>query len=289
MNNKIDDRESRVLDFINARNKEINTANQNDKLFNSPEMKMRRLKKECDDGKSVFIDTVFAKLYKDTLPFNDPKKNCSEDDLRDEIHDFISNRTNGRNSEYYVREAIKKNNSSILKALLTEAENSTKKFFKETSKDIGRINVSDLNYNKNIDNEDIDKITKKMELDEIAEIIQNNVQKAIEDETNKVKREDKFNQQIEDMLTDNMDVQDDASMESVMQKMNIVKQPTVYQPSLFEAIMIGNTKHVNESASMDDVFNETVEEYTKLNIVKALKLESFNLDSIKKLANSYIS
>ena len=128
-----------------------------------------------------------------------------------------------------------------------------------------------------------------MELDEIAEIIQNNVQKAIEDETNKVKREDEFNQQIEDMLTDNMDVQDDASMESVMQKMNIVKQPTVYQPSLFEAIMIGNTKHVNESASMDDVFNETVEEYTKLNIVKALKLESFNLDSIKKLANSYIS
>ena len=123
----------------------------------------------------------------------------------------------------------------------------------------------------------------------MAEIIQNNVQKAIEDETNKVKREDEFNQQIEDMLTDNMDVQDDASMESVMQKMNIVKQPTVYQPSLFEAIMIGNTKHVNESASMDDVFNETVEEYTKLNIVKALKLESFNLDSIKKLANSYIS
>ena len=46
MNNKIDDRESRVLDFINARNKEINTANQNDKLFNSPEMKMRRLKKD---------------------------------------------------------------------------------------------------------------------------------------------------------------------------------------------------------------------------------------------------
>ena len=76
-------------------------------------------------------------------------------------------------------------------------------------------------------------------------------------------------------------------MESAMSKINPFNQPRVYQPSLFEAISIGIAKNMTE-ATGSDIMTEAIHEYTKLNIIKALKLESFNIDSIKKLANSYL-
>jgi hypothetical protein len=289
MNNEIDQRESRLMDFIDAQNKEKMNATAYDSINNSPEIKLRKLNDECQKGKSICIDTILAKVYKDALPFDDPKKNCSDDEAISCIHDYISNRTNGKNSEYYVKEAIRKTNSSALKGLLTEAENITKTFYKEKAKDIGTINIKDLNFDANLDNDSISKITKKLELDEIAEIIQNNVQKAMQDEADKAKKEADYNQKIEDSLTADPNVTDDASLQSAMEKINVIKQPTVYQPSLFEAVMIkcaGN--NVNESSN-NGFITEAIHEYTLLNMSKALKLENFTVESVKKLANDYAS
>lgn len=288
MNNELIQRESRVMDFINAKNKEKLDATKYDSINSSPEVKLRKLNEEYTKGKSVCLDTILGKLYKDALPFDDPKKNCSDDEARDIMHDFISKRTNGKCSEWYVREAIKRTDSSTLKQMLTEAENIAKDFYKEKASNIGSINLKDLNFNMNMDNEGLDKITKKLELDEIADIIHGNVQKALTDESNKAKREEEYNKEIEDKLTDDMSVTDDSSMESALDKLNPIKQPTVYQPSLFEAIMIGNTKVMTESSGKD-IMDESIHEYTKLNIAKALKLESFTLDSLRKLANSYVA
>lgn len=288
MNNELIQRESRVMDFINAKNKEKLDATKYDSINSSPEVKLRKLNEEYTKGKSVCLDTILGKLYKDALPFDDPKKNCSDDEARDIMHDFISKRTNGKCSEWYIREAIKRTDSSTLKQMLTEAENIAKDFYKEKASNIGSINLKDLNFNMNMDNEGLDKITKKLELDEIADIIHGNVQKALTDESNKAKREEEYNKEIEDKLTHDMSVTDDSSMESALDKLNPIKQPTVYQPSLFEAIMIGNTKVMTESSSKD-IMDESIHEYTKLNIAKALKLESFTLDSLRKLANSYVA
>lgn len=285
--NDLNDREAKVLDFINAKNKEISLTKQKNELEMSPEIQRRKLNDEYQKGKSICIDTLLAKLYKDALPFDDPKKNCSDDTMRDEIHNYVAKRTGGRNSEWYVREAIRRTNSPTLKGILTEAENISKKFLLEKQKDIGKISVKDLNFKMNLNDDDMNKITKKLEFDEISGIIQDNVLKAIQDESDKAKREEEYNQKIEDSLTNNIDVQDDASMESAIDKLNIVKQPTVYQASLFEAIMLGHTQNVQESTG-EGAFYEAVHEYTKLNISKALKLEKFDLTSVKKLANSYL-
>jgi SpoVK/Ycf46/Vps4 family AAA+-type ATPase len=153
---------------------------------------------------------------------------------------------------------------------------------------MGSINLKDLNFNMNLDTDGIDKITKKLEFDDIADIIHDNVQKAVQGEVDKAKREDDYNQKIEDSLVNDPSVIDDTSMESAMGKMNVVKQPTIYQPSLFEAIMLGNKTQFQESA-MDEVFTETIHEYTKLNMTKALKLEKFDLQSVRNMANSYLA
>jgi hypothetical protein len=286
MLNELDQRESRVMDFINSKNKETSASTAYDALNASPEIKLRKLNDETQKGKSICIDTILGRLYKDALPFDDPKKNCSDDEARDEIRNFIANRTGGKNSEYYVREAIKKTNSSALKNLLTEAENISKSFYKEKAKDIGTINLKDLNFNMNVDDEGISKITKKLELDEISDIIHNNVQKAIQDEADKAKREEEYNKEIEDALAADPNVQDDASMESAIEKMNVAKQPTIYQPSLFESILLNKAGVMKESTG-ENIMSEAVHEYTLLNIAKALRLERFTVESVRQLANKY--
>lgn len=288
MNTELDARANKVMDFINAKAREQNMMNAQNELKASPEIKMRKLNEEYKNAPSVCIDTILGKVYKNALPFNDPKKNCSDDEARDEIRDYISKRTNGKNSEWYVREAIKRTGSSTLQTLLNESVNLAKNFLKKKSKDIGQISIKDLNYNANSDADQLDQINKNLELDEISTIIQNNVQRALQDEQDKAKREEEYNKQIEDSLTQDDSVTDDASMEEAVGKMNIIKRPTVYQPSLFEAILLGKAKAMQESVG-EDMITEAIHEYTKLNISKALRLERFDLNSIRKLANSYLS
>ena len=287
MNTELDQRESKVLDFINAKNKELSAVNSQNALDNDPALKMKKLNDECKKGTSICIDTILGRLYKDALPFDDPKKNCSDDEMRDEIHDYIARRTGGKNSEYYVREGIKRTNSKTLKELLNVSESISSNFYREKVKDLGSIRVKDLNFNPNISTDDMNKITRKLELDEISDIIMNNVQTALKNETDKANRETEYYSNIENQLADNPEVQDDSSMESALEKMRVIGRPTVYQPSLMEAILLGKTKTMKESAG-NDIIYEAIEEYTKLSMSKALKLEKFDLASVKKLANSYL-
>lgn len=288
MNTELDTRTNKVMDFINAKAKEQAGQKAQAELDASPEMKYKKLNEEYKNAPSVCIDTILGRLYKDALPFDDPKKNCSDDDARDEIRDYIAKRTNGKISEWYVREALKKNKSTTLQNLLNESVAIAKKFYSEKSKDIGQINLKDLNFNMNMDDEGLTQISKKLDLDEISEIIHNNVQKALQDETDKAKKEEEYKKQIEDTLAQDTSVTDDASMESAIEKMNIVKRPQVYQPSLFEAILLGKASTMQESVN-SDLISEAVHEYTKLNITKALRLEKFDLAGIRKMANSYIA
>lgn len=280
-------RESRVMDFINAKNKELQNLADKKALNEDPAMKMAKLQNEYKKGTAICIDSLLGRVYKDALPFDDPKKDMSDDDARVQMHNYISARTDGKDAEYYVREAIKRNNSSTLKNILEWAQSKSKKFLAEKTKDIGKLDLKSLDFTIDNPSDELDKITKKLELDEISEIIHNNVQKALQDETAKAKKEEEYNKNIEDQLANDPNVVDDASMEAALNKMDFVKAPTVYQPSLMEAIMLGKQHTMTESTT-DMVVSEAVHEFTKLNITKALKLEKFDLNGIRKLANSYL-
>lgn len=287
--NNQNQREAEVLDFISNLNKQTETQRQMDNFNNSPEMKLRKLDNECNKGTSVCLDTLLGRIYKDALPFEDPQKHCSDDTARGIMHDFIARRTGGKGSEYYIREAIRKTNSPTLKTLLNEAKSVVKEFYSEKAKDIGKINISDLDFKASLDQDKIDKLTKKMDLDEVSEIIQKNVQDTLKEEADRAKREEEYRQKIEDKLAADTDVNDDTSMESAIDKINAFSnQPKVYQPSLFESILLGTAKSVTESTSNSNMLSEAVHEFTKLNITKALKLESFNLRQLKEMSDNYL-
>ena len=251
--------------------------------------KLNKLNEEYKKGTSVCIDHILGKIYKDALPYEDPNKNCDLADAASEIHDYIDARTGGRDSEYYVREGIKKTGSSTLKGIIEAAESIMKEFYTEKSKDLVSINLKDLNFNKELDEGNLDKISKKLEIDEISDIVHDNVQKAIKDEKEKVTREDEYNKKIEDELTANPDIDTPEKLEAAVDKIRTSSIPTIYQPSLFEAILTKKSRSFNESSLMDSPVHEAIHEYTKLNISKALKLESFSLRDIRDLANKYIN
>lgn len=282
-------REAEVLDFISNLNKGAEAQRQMNDFNNSPEMKLRKLNHECDNGTSVCLDTILGRIYKDALPFEDPQKHCSDDTARGIIHDFIAKRTGGKGSEYYIREAIKKTNSPTLKTMLNEAKSVVKEFYSEKAKDIGKINISDLDFKASLDQDKIDKLTRKMDLDEVSEIIQKNVQDTLKQEADRAKKEEEYRKQIEDKLAADTEVNDDTSMEAAIDKINAFSgQPKVYQPSLFESILLGKANTVTESASGNEMLTEAIHEYTKLNITKALKLESFDLRKLKEMSDNYL-
>lgn len=288
MNKPINQRETNFLHFINSYDEEKRKSEGIQKTLSDPVIQRRKLNSECDKGKSICLDTIFGKIYKDALPFDDPQKKCSCDTARDIMHDYINKRSCGKGAEWYVREAIRKTDSSTLKAIMAEAECMVKEFYQEKSKDVGKINIKDLNFYINSSDEKMDKISRRMNLDDVSDIIRRNVEKTIQDEVDKSKREEEYSKEIEDKLANDMDVQDDASMESAIEKMNIYRKPEVYQPSLFESIMIRNASVYKESSN-DNILSETIHEYTKLNISRALKLERFTLDDIKKMTYEYVN
>ena len=285
----MDNGQAKVMDFINRMNS-INKAKQfeNNRL-NSVDVKLRKLKAEKDNANSVCIDTILGKIYKDALPFEDPDKNCSDADAAKAMHDFIADRCD-KGTEYYVKEGLRKSKSPVLKQLLEEVQKVTKGFYAEKAKDIGKISIEDLNYRVTDDSDKLTEIGKDLEFEDLSEVIQNNVATALQAEKDRADREAEYSKKLEDELANNMEIKDEAALEAAINKEMKRFTPEVYQPSLFEAIMVKNTRDFMESGNEGlGPVHETIHEFTKWNIVKALKLESFSVDDVRKLANKYVN
>ena len=287
-NNDLDNREALVMDFINARNKEQRAHDSLDKLNNSFDVRCRIAKDEKQKCPGVIIDRILGKIYKDALPFEEPSHNMSDDDADDEIKNFIAQRTNGKNSEYYVREALKKNsNNKLLNKILTESQRLCKEYYSETAKDIATIDIKSLMYNPNDHMDEISDTLDNLDAEGLSELIANNVKQALDAEAERANREAEYNKSVEDSLTNDTSVTDTEAMESALHKMRPLNFPKVYQPSLMESVLI-HMANSHPNSSKEEIFAEATKEYTKLSLVKALKLENFNLLSTRALANSYL-
>ena len=106
----LDEREAKVLDFIQAKKDAKEKLDSMAAFKASPTHQNAMAAKAAEDSKSVCIDTVLGKIYQNALPYNDPDKNLSSAEVGGEIHNFIAKRTDGKPTEYYVREALKRTN-----------------------------------------------------------------------------------------------------------------------------------------------------------------------------------
>ena len=303
------DRERKVLSFMEQVRKIENRERAHKEVFESTDHKYKVLDSECEKGKGICLDAIFSKIYKDAVPLSDDYKVAHGEDLDAEFKDFINDRC-PKGMEYYVKEAIKKG-SEPAKRIMEAVEKVVKDDYAQKARNIENLDSSDLVFRMTDDTQEkINAITDDMGIDDLTTIIHDNVKNSVISEINRAKQEKENLENLESELANDMNMTSEAAIEKELARRGYGKSE-IFQPRLFQGIMIGMTEKVQNmfestgveyqyealsefnyntdgSSSIEEAaFVESVKEFTKLNVVKALKLEKFTPKTVDLLASKY--
>jgi hypothetical protein len=301
--------ESKVLSFIDQIEAERQQKAQDNELVNSIEYKYKCLNKAKEDCKRQCLSKIFEKFYRNSIPLNDEYKTACSDDINSDIPGFVKNRGH-EDLVYYVGEAVPKSKAAC--RIMESVNAIVNETFKDKEMNIANYQASDLVFKMDDELEKkLDITSQNLELDDLSQIIHDNVKTTAVAEIKRAKREKDANKALEEELANDLSVNDETTLEFALE-LRGMKEKKVFQPSLFEGIMIGKLEKAtlmqesgnnstylynalsdygidNQSfASAEEIaFVESVREYTLLNISKALKLENFNLNNIRLMAQNY--
>lgn len=309
-----EDRSNKVFNFLD-KVKALKDQEIKDQEFeNSYDYKLKCLNKAEREAKDSCLNMVFGKMYKDALPLNDDYKVAHAHDLDCEMRDFIKYRC-PQGAEYYVKEAIKKG-SNVCKRIMESVDKLVSAEYNDKANNLDEYNAKDLIFSSDEDMQrQINVVNKDLELDDISKIIKDSVKTSAASEILRAKKEKEDIKQLEADLANDMNVKSEEDIQEAMQLRGF-NESKDFQPTLFQGIMIGNMNKFSKmeesgslisdytyntledygytessedgSASKEELaFIETVKEYTRLSIVKSLKLEKFTLNDINDMANEY--
>lgn len=305
-----DNREIRLLDFIdNIENEERNKKAESD-FKNSDTYKLRMIDKSRDEAKKEYLTKVLSDTYRDAIPLNDEYKVAYKDDIDKCFRDFLNERC-PQGVEYYIKEAIKKN-SGFAKKVLEAVNHLVDEKYNKLSLKLEEVTDEDLVFNNDKDEQKkVNVVGRELNTDEVASIVKDNVKQTAVSEIQRAKEEKEKLQAVEDELANDVKMNTPQKVEEAMRLKGLGQG--YYKPSLFNGIMISNMNKIqakmesgdncecstynalkdypmtlNESATPQELaFIESVKEYTGYALVKALKLESFDMYTINNLAQSY--
>ena len=302
--------EHKVLSFIDQIEAEKQNKIQDAELTNSMEYKYKCLKHAKDECRKHCLSKIFEKFYLNAIPLNDDYKTACCDEIKSDIPGFVKSRGH-EDLVYYVGEALR-NGSEPAKKLMNAIEAVVNDSFKDKEINIKDCLASDLVFKMDDDLvKKIDVVSQDLGMNDLSQIIADNVRTTATAEIKRAKREKDEVKAIEAELANDLNITSEAAIDFALE-MRGMKDKKVFQPSLFEGVMIGKLEKnytLNESgaqpiylynalsdygmnndsfASSEEIaFVESVREYTLLNISKALKLENFNISKIKELAQDY--
>lgn len=305
-----DNREIRLLDFIdNIENEERNKKAESD-FKNSDTYKLRMIDKSRDEAKKEYLTKVLSDTYRDAIPLNDEYKVAYKDDIDKCFRDFLNERC-PQGVEYYIKEAIKKN-SGFAKKVLEAVNHLVDEKYNKLSLKLEEVTDEDLVFNNDKDEQKkVNVVGRELNTDEVASIVKDNVKQTAVSEIQRAKEEKEKLQAVEDELANDVKMNTPQKVEEAMRLKGLGQG--YYKPSLFNGIMISNMNKIqakmesgdnceystydalkdypmtlNESSTPQELaFIESVKEYTGYALVKALKLESFDMYKIDNLAQSY--
>lgn len=288
-------REKELFSFISELKKDEQKEKDRAVMKESTSYKLNKIKQVKESAREVCLDTLISKIYKDAIPMDEPTKDLISDDLDAEISDYIRAKQ-PKGTVYYVKEAIKRG-SKPAKEMLEAVDKMLTDHFRETALNIKDVDAYDITFDiKDPETEEkLNEISSTMQYDELSDAIKNNVKIAANAEIKRVKDERQKIKDLEEELKSDENVTNESAINFELQKRGIVKPGTkLYQPSLFEGVMINKSNLIKESGldipaeSVNQLaFVETTKEMTKLFTLKSLMLESFTNDETRKLANRY--
>ena len=306
-------REQKVINFMD-KVREAKEQEARDNAFqNSTDYKLRCLDREQDKAKDVCLDMIFSSIYKNALPLNNDYKVAHSDDLDAEMKDFINARS-PKGMVYYVKEGIRKG-SAAAKKIMDATDKITQDDYNNKAMNVENLSADDMMFRANDETvKKIDAVSNDMDLPDLSQAIKDNVKMAAMSEIKRAKEEKENIRNLEKQLSQDMSVTTNTAIESALELHGITEKKN-FNPTLFQGIMIGNvnkyqalkesgllkpqcvygtldefgfTESVEATDSVEVIaFIESVKEFTKLSIVKALKLERFDPRTITEMANDY--
>ena len=281
---------NKVINFIDEVDKEKSAIQKQNAYMSSPIYKKGQMETCKKQAKDECLQYIFADLYKNALPLDDSYINCNDEKLCNDMKDFINRQTANRGVDCYVREGIKRGNTA-LKQVMEAVDAFVEACYREKAEKIDKIDVKDLDFKLDEDKKKkLREISNDASLKEVANYVKKNVKAAAEYEKGKIIEKRERAKEIQDELEQNNEIANEAALETYMSFHGLSPiEKTVYQPSLFEGVMIAAFDQLEmvTEATEEDAFSNAICEYTMLNIDKALKIHDYKLESVRKLAKEY--
>lgn len=305
------DKENKILSFIDQVNDRQRKAELDNKWHSDPIYKKRMLDRCKDKAKDCCFNRIIGDVYVNALPLSPSYKSAYGDELRDDMTQYIVRRCpNG--VSFYMKEAIKKK-SPIADKINKHVNTMVKDYYSEMDRNPTDYSDEDMVFKMDDEQQEkINSISRDLELDDISKLISDNVKSSAIAEIIRAKKEKQAIKDIEDELANDPSITTDNAIESALSLRGFEKK--IYEPTLFEAMMIGNMKKVNDgkiepactygameefgvyenadapvyASNSEMAFIESVKDFTKLSIVRALKLESITPRDITKMTYKYM-
>lgn len=286
------------------------------------DQKSRFLEKQKKSACNECISKIFEKFYQQAVPLNPEYKNAYNSELSSDMDDFAKGR-GAVDLAYYVGEANRKKISPCATRIVEGVNHIVNQYYENVSNNLHspEITADDMVFRMDDATEErLDALSKDCELDNLADAISDQVKADAMSEISRAKAEKEAIQQAEEELANDMSVNDETAIESALMRRGLIRPTaTIYQPSLFEGIMIGKTKHhvmmqeagynnqvylydtlleygkssteiggaIRYATAEEMAFVESVRLNTCIYIARALNLEKFSLPEIRDMAMSY--
>ena len=252
----MDPSQTRVINFIDEVNKQQELDNSYFTIMNDPAVKLRRLDETKKDGVNACMNKILTKICHNATPEEINGRDISVPDLDKVTANYVANRTGGKDFEYYVKEAIRRNpkHTSVIKSVFETVEKIVNDTYRDKSLNPETITENDFKFT--ITPEIDDKLTSVIRdnnLDDLADVIKDNVRNDAVTEVEMARREKEERNSLEEELMNDDSITTEAALEEALNARGY-GETTIYLPSLFEAVMINK---FNQMSYNNDIYGYT--------------------------------
>ena len=301
--NNFNQSENKVMNFMNEIKDAQEAKIKDEEYMNTDKYKIRMIEADAPVTKTACVDKVMCDLYKKSLPLSDDYKNAYNAEIDDNYTTLMNTMTDGQDTQFYVREAIKKN-SHFAKHLMEEVDNLVDGEVESKELNLDKVNKDnikiDIDDDENKDNLDI--IEKDLKVDEIAELVKNNVQSTAKSEIIRAREKKENLKAVEAELAQDEDIKTPEQVQEALELRNMINKD--YDTTLFESIFVKNTDKYTkmfESGNWNDIYTydaleplgfynesaktasvnelayiDTICEYTMIEMVNVLRFDKFD-------------
>lgn len=255
-----------TLSFMDELRKTERLDREMNEINELPEIKSRKLEDTKKKAVTMCLDNIFQKMYRNSIPEDIPGANIDGNvkDLDVELRKYIANRTGGQDSQYYVKEGLKKSKNPVLKRILESVENMIRDMYLEKTLCPEKITDADLGFEitPEIDNK-LDEVIRDNNLDDLTAVIKDNVKNTTINEILSAKQEKEERMQLEEELKNDDSIRTEAALQEALTKRGYYHENTeIFEPNLFTGILMNKFSKIQESTT-NDIVLESLDYYSE--------------------------